>query len=394
MKLLLATDFNRHSGYESIAESFGAELTALGNELWVLGKGYEAWEQSYPFHLIPSRYAWLPQQMVRVSRAVGAEWTVLMMDVPKALAILRNLEKFEPKFLAEQRIAMLFPVESGPIVDAWAYGLRTYPTLRFTFTEFGMGVLQEAKLPATLLPVGLAQEWNEAESEEVEPEDAEALRKAEFVLTVAANQFRKNFWGGMQMVARLIKEDPQRELYYVAVTEPESKDGWDLQMLARQCGLPQERYVELNNLQINRAQLRWLYRHAGALLLPSMAEGIGMPLYEARACGCPVVATACCAIPEAVADPELLVRVEHSFVYAWGNVEYHFASIKHGAECLRKALTKEHKPEPVRGWQAAAVKFCATLVMAEQTLHQIDLAKKELEKEKAHVAAESAAQIA
>src|SRR3990167_3412967 len=315
MRLLLATDFNRHSGYESIAESLGTELSGLGHDLTVLGKGYEGWEQNYPFKLIPSRYAWLPQQIVKVSRALKDEWVLLMMDIPKALAILRNLEKHEPKFMSEQRIAMLFTVESTPISTGWAYGLRTYPTLRFTFTEFAMEALQKAKLPATLLPVGLAQEWNEPESAEEEPEDAEALKGAQFVLTVAANQFRKNWQGGMRMMAQLIKEDPRRELYYVAVTEPDSKDGWDLQMLAKQVGLPEERYVELNNLQVNRAQLRWLYKHAGALLLPSMAEGIGMPLYEARACGCPVVATNCCSIPEAVERRDLLIEVEHSFVY-------------------------------------------------------------------------------
>lgn len=42
---------------------------------------------------------------------------------------------------------------------------------------------------------------------------------------------------------------------------------------------------------IDQAQLAALYRHAGFVLLPSEAEGFGLPLAEALACGAPVIAS-------------------------------------------------------------------------------------------------------
>ena len=42
---------------------------------------------------------------------------------------------------------------------------------------------------------------------------------------------------------------------------------------------------------VNEAQLAWLYRHAEAVLVPSMAEGFSLPLIEALACNTAVIAS-------------------------------------------------------------------------------------------------------
>ncbi len=48
--------------------------------------------------------------------------------------------------------------------------------------------------------------------------------------------------------------------------------------------------------------LPFIYNIARLLVFPSLFEGFGIPLVEAMACGCPVVAADCTSIPEVLAD--------------------------------------------------------------------------------------------
>ena len=58
---------------------------------------------------------------------------------------------------------------------------------------------------------------------------------------------------------------------------------------------------------VDDAALAALYRHAGAVVVPSLQEGFGLPVLEALACAAPVVATAVGNIPNLAGDAAALV---------------------------------------------------------------------------------------
>jgi glycosyltransferase involved in cell wall biosynthesis len=57
----------------------------------------------------------------------------------------------------------------------------------------------------------------------------------------------------------------------------------------------------------SREELRSLYGLAEIFVYTSLAEGFGLPILEARACGTPVVASASTGMPEVAGDAALLV---------------------------------------------------------------------------------------
>ena len=83
------------------------------------------------------------------------------------------------------------------------------------------------------------------------------------------------------------------------------------------------------------SQLWGVYAACDAFLLASKAEGYGLPLLEAMACGLPVVATNCTAITESLADGRgKLINYDYIQRNPFGNERRYMASLKHGAKQL------------------------------------------------------------
>lgn len=75
------------------------------------------------------------------------------------------------------------------------------------------------------------------------------------------------------------------------------------QLLERR--LPGRYLVEISP---NSARLGQLYTSARCLLYPSESEGFGLPIIEAQACGCPVIALAATSVPEVIGHTPTLMK--------------------------------------------------------------------------------------
>lgn len=121
-----------------------------------------------------------------------------------------------------------------------------------------------------------------------------------YLLVVSAWGPHKGFADAFAVMDRLVEDGLPHQMVVVGL-----RDDWsagNVRRLRDSAGHPDRidiaGYVD---------DLAAVYRGAGALLVTSRAEGFGLPVLEAMACGTPVVSYDNTALPEAVGDAGLLV---------------------------------------------------------------------------------------
>jgi len=103
-----------------------------------------------------------------------------------------------------------------------------------------------------------------------------------YLLAVGTTEPRKGY---QHLVAALSR--PEAPRLPLLVVGPQGWGGVDLARLAERYGLPAERVRQLRG--VGDAELGVLVRRAAAVVVPSLAEGFGLPVAEAMALGTPVV---------------------------------------------------------------------------------------------------------
>lgn len=120
------------------------------------------------------------------------------------------------------------------------------------------------------------------------------------VLTVGQYVPYKNHEGALRIFAEACGNREDTSLVFV---QRLSRNAEELRHLAAQLGIAERvHFLEA----VDDAQLVALYAAADCLLHPSFCEGFGLPLLEAMACGCPVVASDHSAMPEVLGGAGLL----------------------------------------------------------------------------------------
>jgi glycosyltransferase involved in cell wall biosynthesis len=122
--------------------------------------------------------------------------------------------------------------------------------------------------------------------------------RAKVVLHLSSGERRKNFHGLMQAVARLLPDIPEIVLVK-AGRDLRGRNREQAEAMAGRLGLGKHIHY-LGPMEDRR--LADLYRVADCFAFPSLAEGFGLPVLEAQACGCPTVTSNVTSLPE-IAGP-------------------------------------------------------------------------------------------
>lgn len=330
-RIVVISDFDSTgSGYRNICIPLLTELAKLGYEIKVAGLNYMGEEHNYPFSIIP---AYSIQDAHVIAHNLFYVWQpdlyIVAMDIPLQEFFYNNLKGLGAKYMA------ITPLENGPLTMSWAAILLNMDYV-FFISELGKQEALKAGLTKVdHLVIGVDTVlWHPAT-----PEEKKQLRSGlgiaedEFVvLTVADNQERKNLWAGMESV-RLLKEQTDRKVRYILVTRPDSPVGWKLNDLAMEMGLTKNMMMFNRGLPVQ--DLWGLYAIADVYLQPSKAEGLGMPVLEAMACGVPCIATDTGAMTELLKDERgKLVSPAYTFRDVWGNSKRDMIDTEQAKECL------------------------------------------------------------
>ena len=245
-------------------------------------------------------------------------------------AALRHPEAYSALYVAYQR----------RMLPALAHRARVL----ITVSEFSRGELVDmlgvAPERVTVIPEGVDERFFAA-APDVGVAERYAL-PSRYVLALGTVSERKN----LDVLGRAASALAQRGIELVVAG---SQRGY---LRGSVAGLRRLGYVA-------EADLPALYAGAQALAMPSRYEGFGLPCLEAMAAGTPVVAAACAALPETVADAGLLVDPDHADAFAQALV-----SVVEDADIRAKLIAAGRHRAARFSWSVTAARTDATLVAA------------------------------
>lgn len=161
------------------------------------------------------------------------------------------------------------------------------------------------KIPSEKIKViygGIDQRFKVIKKQKIEEVLKVYKIRGPYILTVSTHSFHKNISRIFQAFKEYIKEHEETFLVVVCKLIPSEKKDWLNQL--KMLGI--EKKVILTNF-VKDDGLPAIYSGAEFLLFPSLYEGLGLPILEAQACGCPVITSNISSMPEVAGKGAILV---------------------------------------------------------------------------------------
>lgn len=174
-----------------------------------------------------------------------------------------------------------------------------------------------------------------AVSSEFKPVVDEKLNAEKYLLAVSSVKENKNFLMALRAFKSVSVNLPQVKLFIVGDLKAGNFSSVDLSEFMNDSNI---RFLG----RVSDSQLIKLYSNAVAFLFPSLYEGFGIPVLEAQACGCPVIASNTASLPEVLKNsaimknPHDVRELSDAITHIAENVEFRHQVVNLGYENIKR----------------------------------------------------------
>jgi glycosyltransferase involved in cell wall biosynthesis len=350
--LWLSNSPDAPSGYGEQTGLFGPRLAALGHDVaFVSNWGHQGAVREWNgFRIYPGDGGW-------GNRVIGTYAEHWKADL--VIALCDAWVMHPDQWPDDLRMAIWAPIDHAPIPPAVIATLNHDKVQPIAMSRDGEEWMNRFSLGPLYVPHGIdtALFCPRPEIREQNRDWLKIPRDAFLVGMVAANkgspQFpRKGFPQAFDAFARFAKTHD--DAYFYVHTDADGNmpaSGINLGTLAKCVGIPEDRVIfpppSAWHLTIPRELVANLYPTFDVLLNPSWGEGFGIPIMEAQASGCPVIASAHSAMTELVKDTGWLVGGDRY----WDAMQESFAIIP-SIDSIQEALGEAYRARiDPSGWQ-------------------------------------------
>jgi glycosyltransferase involved in cell wall biosynthesis len=311
MKIIYTSDSPTiATGYGRVSKMLCQSFHDAGHSVTFVGWGYGGEEHSFPYKIIPC-----DTTRDRFGEDIIAN--LIRDEKPDILFTLGDPWMTEYISSLEERSAVTtisyFPIDGYPIPKEWHNWIKNID-VPVVFSKFAQNlVFKEVGRQARLIYHGVDTKlFKPLDKNQIKKEhDAENM----FVVgTVARNQPRKNLPALIKAFSIFAEKKDDVALYmHSQIIDV----GWDIGDLVKRFGIEDKAYTtpNLSALRgVSDEELVKIYNLFDIFVLPTMAEGFGLPILEAQSCGIPVLVTDYSACSELVVDRQELLKAKDTLI--------------------------------------------------------------------------------